>query len=190
MEYENFNVVSNLGGCLLDSSQDNINSSNNVPPILMSNAKNVLLVRKISWKRRARELPQNRSIEPFVLTREIKKRDSSQVLRGSLHLHGTKKPKYQDNSDESNSTMSKVVAAKIEECIKHLKTIVTDDMNALLTKKIIAFEVESAISQMNALSSPGLDGFSTTFYQYHWNVVRSGVCFANQEGFQSELWPS
>lgn len=77
----------------------------------MLTAKNVISVKKSSWKRRARELPPNKTTTPIGLIGETKKRASSKIQGGSLHLRGTKKLKNLDNPTKSNSTMSNVAVA-------------------------------------------------------------------------------
>lgn len=62
----------------------------------------------------------------------------------------------------------------ITESLSHLGNSVTDDMNLLLLKEFTTEEIETAIFEMNSLSSPGLDGFPT-FLPDHCNIVGSDV---------------
>jgi hypothetical protein len=74
-------------------------------------------------------------------------------------------------------------AVGIEECLEGLDERVTPYMNAWLTRPFVAEEVDSALSQMHPLKSPGPDGFAACFYQKAWQVVRKEVCSAVLEFF-------
>ncbi|XP_042958065.1 uncharacterized protein LOC122293587 [Carya illinoinensis] len=80
--------------------------------------------------------------------------------------------------------------SKIEDCIKHTKAIIIEDMNKYLIKKIENSEIEEAVFSMNGLGSPGPDGFPAIFYQTHWTTVGPKVCVAIKEAFQTDSWPS
>jgi hypothetical protein len=54
----------------------------------------------------------------------------------------------------------------VEESLHLLPTKITADMNSGLVREPSLEDVTKALSQM-----PGLDGFPTYFFQYHWALV-------------------
>ena len=64
----------------------------------------------------------------------------------------------------------------IDTCLEMMKAKVTAEMNAQLVQRFETTEVDLALSHMGPLKSPGLDGFTTCFYQQSWGLVRDEVC--------------
>lgn len=56
-----------------------------------------------------------------------------------------------------------------------LEPCVTLEMNAALLEEFTVEEIDTALSQMHPLKSPGSDGFSACFYQRSWAIVRIEV---------------
>ncbi|XP_042942689.1 uncharacterized protein LOC122276859 [Carya illinoinensis] len=79
--------------------------------------------------------------------------------------------------------------ASIDVCLRNMQTVVTPEMNVVLTQGISNYEVERAVFTMNAMGSLGPDGFPALFYQNHWEVVGSDICAAIKDGFLSTEWP-
>jgi hypothetical protein len=82
--------------------------------------------------------------------------------------------------------------AGMEEFTMGVQARVTAEMNARLVCRFEECEVDRALVQMHPLKSPGLDGFSTSFYQNSWSVVRKDVCnavlqFLNNGHFDKEI---
>lgn len=63
----------------------------------------------------------------------------------------------------------------IEDCLTHVDRKVYETMNSMLSKDFTADEVKTTLFQMNPLGSPGPNGFSTVFYQTHWDIVGGDV---------------
>jgi hypothetical protein len=61
-------------------------------------------------------------------------------------------------------------------------------MNAQLLRPFGDEEVDMALAQMHPLKSPGLDGFSTCFYQKTWSTVRLEVCRAVLEFLNDNIF--
>jgi ribonuclease HI len=80
----------------------------------------------------------------------------------------------------------------VENCVAGLEARVTEDMNTSLLRNFTMVEVETALSQMHPLKSPGPDGFSACFYQNAWPTVKEEVCqavlgFLNHDIFYADL---
>ena len=58
------------------------------------------------------------------------------------------------------------------ECVPN---VITDKMNALLSRQFDAHEVEVALQQMAPLKAPGPDGMPPLFYQHFWGTVSQDV---------------
>ena len=58
------------------------------------------------------------------------------------------------------------------ECVPN---VITNEMNALLSRKFEVHEVEVALQQMAPLKAPGLDGMPPLFYQNFWGTVSHDV---------------
>jgi len=59
----------------------------------------------------------------------------------------------------------------IEECISPVQARVKQELNAMLTSEFTHEEVNTDLSQMHPLKSPGPDGFGVSFYQHHWGTI-------------------
>ena len=60
------------------------------------------------------------------------------------------------------------------EVLQHVSTRVTQEMNEALTRPFTE-EVKRALFMMAPNKSPGPDGFTAGFYQYHWNALGPSV---------------
>jgi hypothetical protein len=60
-------------------------------------------------------------------------------------------------------------------CISAIPTKVCSEMNRILLRNYSPEEVDTALSQMQALKAPRLDGYGVCFYQKHWNMVGEEV---------------
>ncbi|XP_026379639.1 uncharacterized protein LOC113274477 [Papaver somniferum] len=65
-----------------------------------------------------------------------------------------------------------------------IPTIITTQDNSFLTRVPNSYEIHQTIKQMNAWSSPGLDGFQAGFYQSNWDVVGKDIIDAIQCFFE------
>jgi ribonuclease HI len=82
--------------------------------------------------------------------------------------------------------------AGMEDFTMGVQARVTDAMNERLVRRFEECEVDHALAQMHPLKSPGPDGFSASFYQNSWSVVRTDVCnavlqFLNNGQFDNEI---
>jgi hypothetical protein len=82
--------------------------------------------------------------------------------------------------------------AGMEEFVAGMQAKVTTEMNAKLVCRFEECEVDRALAQMHPLKSPGPDGFSASFYQHSWSMVRKDVCnavlqFLNNGHFDREI---
>ena len=75
---------------------------------------------------------------------------------------------YQDLFTSSGQMES----SRVWECVPN---VITDEMNALLSRQFEAHEVEVALQQMAPLKAPGLDGMPPLFYQHFWGTVSQDV---------------
>lgn len=62
----------------------------------------------------------------------------------------------------------------ILEMVDFLPSIISEDMNVLLTKDFSEEEIHSALMQMHPSKAPGLNGFSPRFYQHFWPLIGKG----------------
>jgi len=63
----------------------------------------------------------------------------------------------------------------VDECLSHVESRITVDMNDSLLRPFTEAEVSFALSQMHPLKSPGPDGFAACFYQKSWGTVGKTV---------------
>ena len=66
----------------------------------------------------------------------------------------------------------------IEEALEATPRLVTEAMNQNLVAPFVKAEVDIALSQMDALKSPGLDGTLPLFFQHFWPVIGDEVADA------------
>ncbi|XP_062013994.1 uncharacterized protein LOC133730411 [Rosa rugosa] len=61
--------------------------------------------------------------------------------------------------------------------------LVTNEMNASLMATISLEEVKAAVFELGALKAPDPDGFSGSFYQTYWNIIKEDNILVAQELF-------
>ena len=59
--------------------------------------------------------------------------------------------------------------------LEYVPNVITDEMNALLSRKFEVHEVEVTLHQMAPLKAPGPDGMPPLFYQHFWGTVSHDV---------------
>ena len=72
--------------------------------------------------------------------------------------------------------------APIIQCIPQ---VITDHMNALLTRPITELEVKKAVFSLHPNKAPGPDGMSPVFFQKFWNIVKLDLIAAISSFFHS-----
>lgn len=63
-------------------------------------------------------------------------------------------------------------------CLRAVTTRVSEEKNHLLLVEFTSDEVCTAVHQMAQLKAPGLDRFTTSFFQENWATVGTEVCNA------------
>ena len=53
---------------------------------------------------------------------------------------------------------------------------ITKEENRELIKDVIEVEIHAALSQINSLKAPTLDGLQASFYQKYWKIIGKSVC--------------
>ncbi|WJX46320.1 rhamnogalacturonan endolyase [Trifolium repens] len=66
-----------------------------------------------------------------------------------------------------------------------IPSLVTEDINAILTMLPSHSEIKAAVFALNKDSAPGPDGFGAFFYQHFWDIVKDDVINAVLEFFTS-----
>ena len=79
--------------------------------------------------------------------------------------------------------------ANMDSVLEGFQTKVTQDMNHDLTQKITEQEIYNAVFSINAESSPGPDGFTATFFQTHWNLVKNQIIADIMGFFETGILP-
>jgi hypothetical protein len=64
-----------------------------------------------------------------------------------------------------------------------IPSLVTDEINALLTVLPSHLEIKSAVFALNKDSAPGPDGFGAFFFQHYWEIIKNDVISAVLEFF-------
>src|SRR4051812_44357987 len=64
---------------------------------------------------------------------------------------------------------------ELEPLLQHVPLKVTPDMNLALTKPYDLAKVKTVLFQMDPSKAPGVDGFTTGFYQRHWELLKDDV---------------
>lgn len=62
--------------------------------------------------------------------------------------------------------------------LEHVPVKVTPEMNLFLDKPFEPHEVHDALFQMSPSKAPGVDGFTASFFQRHWNMLKDDVTTA------------
>jgi len=84
---------------------------------------------------------------------------------------------YQDLLTETN--MNKEEA--IQKVTQHIPKLITSEQNRALVRPITQSEVDSAVKEMPPSKAPGLDGFTTDFLHYCWDMIKEDVWLAVEE---------
>lgn len=85
------------------------------------------------------------------------------MRRGSKTRFAIIFKRFFSSSEPSDEVMEKVVAT--------IPQKIADEMNQMLTAPFTKAEVYRALFQSHSTKAPGPDGFSTGFYQRHWEIV-------------------
>jgi hypothetical protein len=64
-----------------------------------------------------------------------------------------------------------------------IPSLVTEDINAILTMLPSHSEIKAVVFALNKDSAPGLDGFGAFSYQHYWDIVKDDVINAVLEFF-------
>ncbi|XP_055960697.1 uncharacterized protein LOC126668753 [Mercurialis annua] len=75
------------------------------------------------------------------------------------------------------------VPVGIESCLQHFPSTITATMNASLSSPITAAEVHTAIFSINSWKAPGIDGFTSFFFQTYWPLIGNQITQAVQSFF-------
>lgn len=62
---------------------------------------------------------------------------------------------------------------------------ISDYHSSMLTSPITCEEIRNALFSMNSNKSPGLDGFSSGFFKYSWDIISADFCSAILKFFQT-----
>lgn len=78
----------------------------------------------------------------------------------------------------------------LSKVLSNIQTVVTDQINADLTRDITTEEIRKALFSIGATKTPGPDGFTAAFYQHFWDTVGSAIVtevklFSKQGSFQT-----
>ena len=65
--------------------------------------------------------------------------------------------------------------SNLESVLEAIPTLITPDLNDLLTVEFVKDEVDEALKQMDPLKAPGLDGLPPLFFQKFWSTIREDV---------------
>lgn len=63
----------------------------------------------------------------------------------------------------------------LEECMKHVPKLVTEDMNVKLMAQVEDWEIKEAVFSIGALKAPGPDGFNALFFQKNWKTIKDDI---------------
>jgi hypothetical protein len=66
----------------------------------------------------------------------------------------------------------------VEASTRFVKCKVTGAMNSKLLADFTMEDISTALNQMAGLKVPGLDGFTTSFFQQNWATIHGEVCNA------------
>ncbi|KAL6214022.1 hypothetical protein ACLB2K_013460 [Fragaria x ananassa] len=75
--------------------------------------------------------------------------------------------------------------SNVEEVLSFVENKVTLEINESLMLDVTMEEVKAAVFDLGALKAPGPDGFSGSFYQAHWEIVKEIIVSAT-----SQTWTS
>ncbi|BFG37609.1 hypothetical protein CerSpe_238830 [Prunus speciosa] len=75
------------------------------------------------------------------------------------------------------------------EAIDCVPSVVTDEMNIVLTSPVTEQEVKEVASQMGGMRAPRLDGFQGIFYQSYWDIIQVEVQGTTNDFFNGTTSP-
>ena len=85
------------------------------------------------------------------------------------------------------TSMGQMDSSRVLECVPQ---VITDEMNALLSREFEVNEVEVALQQMALLKAPGPDGMSPLFNQHFWGTVHHDVTSSILMWLNSDTLPT
>lgn len=74
--------------------------------------------------------------------------------------------------------MQSNISNRMEEVLQTIPTLITEDINQILTQPFTIDELKSACFSLGALKVPGPDGYTAKFFQSHWEVVKQDILMA------------
>ena len=89
-----------------------------------------------------------------------------------------------------NKLFQSTATSKFDPILQGIEAKVTDHMNEELTRSFTEYEVEQALKQMKALTTPRLDDMPPLFYKTYWNIVVPDVVDAALSVLNSGIMPS
>ncbi|GER24988.1 RNA-directed DNA polymerase-like protein [Striga asiatica] len=75
------------------------------------------------------------------------------------------------------------------EILQGLPCVITAGMNQDLTKAVDEMEIKNALWAMDPGKAPGIDGFSPSFFQSCWHIIKTDLCLAVQNSFVTGCIP-
>ena len=63
----------------------------------------------------------------------------------------------------------------IKKITQHISRVATQEHNEMMKKPLDIQEVEEAMNQMTVGKVLGLDGFTTNFFHYFWDLIKQEV---------------
>ncbi|WJX12769.1 hypothetical protein P8452_03227 [Trifolium repens] len=110
--------------------------------------------------------------------------------RLNWHLEGDRNTKYFHKLAKIKTTTKQIHSLQDGETESFLAeevipSLVTDNLNALLTVLPSHSEIKSVVFALNRDSAPGPDGFGAFFFQHYWEIVKNDVFNAVLQFFTS-----
>lgn len=93
---------------------------------------------------------------------------TGQIVERQENIEGNLVQFYSDPLQEMEETQEEDIKA----ITRHIPSLVTQEHNIMLKRKIEHMEVEEAVFQMEKGKAPGLDGFTIDFFQRCWDLVK------------------
>ncbi|KAL3534406.1 hypothetical protein ACH5RR_002867 [Cinchona calisaya] len=154
---------------------DNMNQYGN----LVQSLESLLDQEDLIWRQRSKQhwyKEGDRNMNFFHVSPIIRHRANMiKALRDQHENWSTEPREFEDiiMSHFSDSTSKNLPQNDLPRVLERVSSKVLVKMNIRLLWTFMELEVTTALSHMHHLKSPGLDGFSPTFYQKYWSVISS-----------------